>query len=227
MKEYLEKDNYVLCPVCRKEKFNLDDYFIFCNHCGWEGNINVDEKIVELNGMSTKDYRKVYDEYIKIHPSFVWSEDKDALDNYISTFKDYGSKCPVCGEDSFEPDYRYCYKCGWKYNYVQAQYSDYCDSSNELSLNQYREKYKSIIGNSSDYLWKNTNDVKIPFTNEQIKWLKENHVKIVDKLTDDKELHQILDSIYKIQTQYENKENYEIYMFIKDILDLILDTIYI
>ena len=226
MKEHSERDDYVLCPICGKEKFYPEDYFIFCNHCGWEGNLNVDDNFVELYGYTAKDYRKIYQEYLKDHPNYIWKDDKEALKKYIDTFIDYGSKCPVCGEDSFEPDYRYCYRCGWRYNFVQAQYPDFGDSSNKLSLNEYKDKFQKIIEENPSYLWKETDEAKIPFSNEQIKWLKDNNITFeFDKLTSDEEMHKIFDSIEKIQKQYENKDGYEQYMFIKSILDTILDVI--
>ena len=220
----MEKDNYILCPICGKEKFYPEDYFIFCNHCGWEGNMNIDDNIVELNGYSARDYRKVYQEYLKENPNYIWKDDKDALDKYMNSFVDYGSKCPCCGEDSLDPDYRYCYKCGWKYNFVQAQYPDFDNSSNKLSLNQYKEQYKERIKENPNYMWKNTKEVKMPFNNEQIKWLKENDIKEFDRLTPEEELHQIFDSIEKIQRQYENHGGYEKYLFIREILNTILDN---
>ena len=227
MKEFLEKDNYILCPICKKEKFYPDDYFIFCNHCGWEGNLNVDDNIIELNGYSARDYRKVYQEYLKEHPNYIWKDDTEALEKYMKTFNDYGYDCPVCGEkDVFNPDCRYCYKCGWKYNFVQAQYPDFDDSSNKLSLDDYKEKYNIIIKKNPNYQWKNTEEVKMPFTNEQMEWLKNNDIRTdFDKLTPDEEMHQIYDEIEKKQKQYENKDGYEMYMFIGEILGAILDSI--
>ena len=224
MKDNLEKDKYILCPICGKEKFYPEDYFIFCNHCGWEGNINVDDKMVELNGYSARDYRKVYQEYLKSHPNYIWKEDKDALDNYMDSFVDYGNNCPCCGEESYDSEHIYCYKCGWKYNFVQAQFPDFDDSSNKLSLNQYKNQYNNIIKNNPNYLWKDTDEARIPFNSEQIKWLKENKIRDFDKLTPNNEIHKIFDSIEQIQRQYENLDGYEMYIFIKSILDKILDN---
>ena len=225
MKEHLEKDNYILCPICGKEKFNLEDYFIFCNHCGWEGNINSDENFVELNGYSVRDYRKVYQEYIKEHPGYIWKNDKDDLEDFMDSFVDFGSKCPCCNEESFDNEHSYCYKCGWKYNFVQAQFPNFDNSSNKLSLNQYKEQYNKIISNNPNYMWIDSNDVNILFNDKQKEWLKKNNIKLFNKLTSDEEMYQIIDSIHKIQKQYENKEGYEEYMFIKSIIDEILDII--
>lgn len=225
MKERLEKDNYILCPICGKEKFYPEDYFIFCNHCGWEGNINIDDNVVELNGFSARDYRKVYQEYLKEHPNYVWKENKDALDNYMDSFVDYGIKCPCCSEESYDSEHNYCYKCGWRYNFVQAQFPDFGNSSNKLSLNQYKEQYDKFTSSNPNYMWKNTNDVHMPFNDEQIKWLKDNNIKEFNKLTADSEIHKIFDSIEQIQRQYENPEGYDNYMFIREILNIILDNI--
>ena len=225
MKEYLENDNYVLCPICGKEKFYPEDYFIFCNHCGWEGNMNIDDSTVELNGFSAKDYKKVYQEYLKEHPNYIWKYDKEALNNYMDSFIDYGSKCPCCSENSFDSNHNYCYKCGWKYNFVQAQYPDYDDSSNKLSLNKYKEEFNDNIKNNPSYMWKNTDKAKIPFNDKQIEWLINNNIEDFNKLTPEEEIHIIFNKIQQIQRQYENKDNYEEYMFIKSILDTILDNI--
>lgn len=226
MIESMKKDNIVLCPVCGKEQFDKNDCFVFCNQCGWEGNINIDDNMVELNGMSTKDYRKVYQEYIKEHPNYIWKKDKEALEKYMDSFRYNDSICPVCGENSFEPDYRYCYKCGWKYNFVQAEFPDYDCSSNKLSLNEYKNNYNQLLKNNPNYMWKNTDEIKIIFTEDQFKWLEDNNINIdINKLTPEEEIHRVYDSIEKIQKQYENKEGYETYLFIKTILDIILDNI--
>ena len=82
-----------------------------------------------------------------------------------------------------------------------------------------------LFESNPDYLWKETSEAKIPFDDKQVEWLKENSIKEFDKLTSEKEIHSIIDFIVKIQRQYENKEGYEMYMFIKSILDLILDSI--
>ena len=109
---------------------------------------------------------------------------------------------------------------------VQAHYPDFDNSSNKLSLNEYKEEFHKIIADNPNYLWKETDAVKMPFNDEQIKWLKDNNINIeFNKLTPDEEMHKIFDSIENIQKQYENKEGYETYMFIKSILDIILDNI--
>ena len=226
MKDNLEKDNYVLCPICGREKFYPEDYIIFCVNCGWEGSLDTsDIHMIEVDGLSIRDYKKIYEEYIKVNPNYIWKKDKEALNSFCESFTDYGSKCPCCGEDSLDPDYRYCYKCGWKYNFVQAQYPDFDNSSNKLSLNQYKEQYNNIIKENPNYMWKDTEEAKMPFNEKQIKWLKENNIKGFDKLTSEEELHKKFDSIEQIQKQYENKEGYEKYMFIREILNIILDNI--
>ena len=226
MEEFLETDNYILCPICGKEKFNKEDGFIFCNTCGWEGTINVDETLVELNGYSARDYKKIYEEYIKNHPDYIWKKDKEALDNFVNSFKDYGSTCPVCGVDSFEPDYRYCYNCGWKYNFVQAEYPDFERSANKLSLNQYKKLYEENKKVNPNYVWKDTKAAKIVLSDEQIKWLTENNIRTdFNKLTSDEEMHDIYDQIEKKQQQFYKKEDYDKFLFVKNILDTILDNI--
>lgn len=227
MKDNLEKDNYILCPICGKEKFYPSDYVIFCINCGWEGSMDTsDTHMVEVDGYSIRDYKKIYEEYIKVNPKFIWKKDKDALTRFCETFKDYGYDCPVCGtKDSFNPDCRYCHQCGWKYNYIQAQYPDFDDSTNKLSLNEYKKKYYDFINNNPNYHWKDTDEVKMNFNEEQLKWLKENNILYFDKLTSNEELHKIFDSIEKIQRQFETKDGYDEYMLIRSILNIILDNI--
>lgn len=221
----MEKDKEIICPICGKEKFTQEDGFIMCNHCGWEGNLDTsDPYFVELNGYSQKDYKKIYDEYIKLHPDYVWSSNTNALEEYVDSFINYKSKCPVCGEDSFEPDYRYCHKCGWHYNFVQAAFPDFNDSTNKLSLNDYKKRYEHLINENPKYEWKNTREVDANLSQEQIKWLKDNNINYsFNKLTPDHELNDIYDKIEMIQKQYESKKDYETYMFIKSIMNAILD----
>ena len=223
MREYLES-NKVLCPVCGKEGFSPDDVFILCNHCGWEGAIDSEENNLELNGFTQRDYKKIYNEYLKNNPSFIWKNDKSAIDDYIDSFKDYGIKCPVCNEDSFNQNIRFCYRCGWRYSPVQTQFPNYSNSINKLSLNDYKNKYKKIIANNDNYLWKDTKEVNLPFSSKQKEWLRENNIKDFNKLTSDKELLSIVDTIEKIQFQYAS-DNTDLYNFINSILDIIFDII--
>jgi hypothetical protein len=59
-----------------------------------------------------------------------------------------------------------------------------------------------------------------------LKWLEDNNINYnIDKLSLDKEINNTIDSIERIQRKYENKKDYETYMFIKSILDLILDVL--
>lgn len=219
----MEKDNYVLCPVCGKEKFYFGkDYFIFCNTCGWEGNLDSDDNMVELNGISANDYRKVYNEYLKINPNYVWRNDKDALDNYMNSFKDYGTKCPVCGEESFKDEALYCYKCGWKYDVVQAEFSDFGNSANLLPLDEYKEQFNKLISNNPNYLWKNTNESLFNFNNEQIDWMKKNNINTnINKLSSNKEISKVISSINEFWNKAQSKEEY---LLIRELIGKILDS---
>lgn len=227
MKENMEKDNYVLCPICGKEKFYPEDCFILCNHCGWEGSLDTSNiYIEEVNGLSIRDYKKIYEEYIKNNPKYIWKDNTDALNKFCDSFADYGFKCPCCSEESFNDGRNYCFKCGWKYNFVQVQYPDFDNSSNKLSLNQYKEKYKKIIDSNPDYLWKNTDEVLFPFTKEQLEWLKANNINSnINKLTSENKIINVINSIEEIEEKYESNGEYDTCLFIRTIVDTILENI--
>ena len=56
-----------------------------------------------------------------------------------------GQMCPVCGKHQFEEDdnFEICPVCGWEDDGIQRDDPDYDGGANDLSLNQYREKYES------------------------------------------------------------------------------------
>ena len=54
-------------------------------------------------------------------------------------------KCPVCGKYTFPHlgSYDICEECGWEDDRIQTEDPDYWGGANELSLNQFKEKYES------------------------------------------------------------------------------------
>jgi hypothetical protein len=54
-------------------------------------------------------------------------------------------KCPCCGKFEFERfnDFDVCEVCGWENDGVQYDDPDYDGGANDLSLNQFREKWQS------------------------------------------------------------------------------------
>jgi hypothetical protein len=54
-------------------------------------------------------------------------------------------KCPVCGQYSFERknNFEVCEVCGWENDGVQLSNPDYDGGANELSLNQFRDKWQA------------------------------------------------------------------------------------
>ena len=66
--------------------------------------------------------------------------------------KNHIIKCPVCGRSTFSDhnSHEICKYCGW-------ENEDYYESggANELSLEEYKKKYNSIIAYDPGYIWKN------------------------------------------------------------------------
>ena len=109
---------------------------------------------------------------------------------------------------------------------MQVQYPDFDNSSNKLSLNQYKEKYKKIIDSNPDYLWKNTDEVLFPFTKEQLEWLKANNINSnINKLTSENKIINVINSIEEIEEKYESNGEYDTCLFIRTIVDTILENI--
>ncbi len=54
-------------------------------------------------------------------------------------------KCPVCGNYEFPEydSYDICQICGWEDDSLQEEEPDFAGGANDLSLNQYKEEWKS------------------------------------------------------------------------------------
>lgn len=57
-----------------------------------------------------------------------------------------GILCPVCGKFEFEDfeDLENCSVCGWKINIRQYDDHDFSDSTNALSVNEYKIEYEAM-----------------------------------------------------------------------------------
>ncbi len=51
--------------------------------------------------------------------------------------------CPICNqtECDIHHEFTVCPICGWEYDYVQEDNPDFEGGANDLSLNQYKERY--------------------------------------------------------------------------------------
>lgn len=60
--------------------------------------------------------------------------------------------CPVCGKHRFTESgtFDICPQCGWE----NDEYYD-AGGANEISLEEYKARYKSLINAKPDYNWKN------------------------------------------------------------------------
>ena len=63
-----------------------------------------------------------------------------------------GQICPVCGKYTFEEydSYDICPVCGWEDDGLQRDEPDLACGANGLSLNQYREQYRSRMKTQSE-----------------------------------------------------------------------------
>ncbi|MCR4937582.1 MAG: hypothetical protein K5987_05445 [Lachnospiraceae bacterium] len=79
--------------------------------------------------------------------------------------------CPVCGkfyfpaldEDDIEVyDYIQCPRCGWKCDSLQTDDPDLSEGLNSVSLNSYRDEYRSKISEDPEYDYSESNYEKRP-----------------------------------------------------------------
>lgn len=83
--------------------------------------------------------------------------------------------CPVCHEYYFAddtdfekslPDYEghfdYCHHCGWIYDIEQVQNPNLANKSNDLSLNEYKNRYEQQIKENPNYDYSKVTCFKVP-----------------------------------------------------------------
>ena len=135
------------CPVCGEFYFSgLDesDVEIYdnlqCPQCGWIYDLEQVEDpkaTTSLNGTSLTDYREKYKALIKENPEYNYCDDH---------YEAVPHACPVCGRHTFpdEGSFEICPICGWQDDSVMEKEPDkWAGNSNELCLNDYRERYRS------------------------------------------------------------------------------------
>ena len=89
--------------------------------------------------------KKVIDRMIQL----LQSDDNTAAQEWITV---KGQICPVCGKYTFIEDdnFEICPVCGWEDDGLQREDPDYDGGANHLSLNQYREQYRSRMKTQSE-----------------------------------------------------------------------------
>ena len=157
------RNGFVLCPVCGKHKFPAfeDNGTCICPDCGWEHDLSDEENPMELygpNDLCLNDYRLRYAYYIERNPDYRWIRD-----GYPDIPQIEKSTCPVCGKFQFEPiswddlycgvtpSDIYCLSCGWHYEYAQDKSRKSENSANGMSLEEYKEWYKTKIEQNPNY----------------------------------------------------------------------------
>ena len=157
------KQNFILCPICGKHKFPSweDNGTCICPHCGWGHDSFSEENISEAGGpndLSLENYKLRYEYYVSVNPKYYWSVDK-----YPEIPQIEKTICPVCKKYEFVPlswddiycgvlpSDIYCMSCGWHYDINQLENHTLKDGINKLSVNEYRDLYKSKIEENSNY----------------------------------------------------------------------------
>ena len=151
MKKYKEMD----CPVCGEFYFSelTDDEieghdFIRCSVCGWINDSNQTQNPDSLDGaneLSLNDYKKEYEKKKEEDPNY----------NYLtSSYVAEPHECPVCRKFKFAErgSFAVCPVCGWEDDELMEDEPDnWAGCSNDLCLNDFRDRYKSLCEKKKDY----------------------------------------------------------------------------
>lgn len=130
----------ILCPVCGKYLFVIDEYNAqdYCTECGWifdEEQIGNPDLKNGSNDITLNEYKEWYKIKIKENPAY----------NYIkSNYVAQPHICPVCGKHQFPEvsSFEICPVCGWEDDSLMEKEPDcWAGTSNDLSLNEYRKRY--------------------------------------------------------------------------------------
>lgn len=165
----INKNTQHKCPICGKYIFTADSSFDICKYCGWEDDgLQTNNPYIwgGANELSQIDYKKNYEEEIKKDADFYWKRDHEKIN--FDRYTDESHMCPVCGKTKFrhEDSHDRCEICGWIDNWTQEHYTDFENSSNQLSLDKYKEVYNLKIQENKDYVW-GDNNKNYEFTDEE------------------------------------------------------------
>lgn len=155
----------IVCPVCKKyrfEKLTIEDIFcgitpdkIACKLCGWHYDINQqDHPDIEhgANAMSLNAYRLWYQQTLVQDPNFKYFEEQTR--HYTA----HPHLCPVCGKHKFSDiaSHEICPYCGWEDDNLMEDEPDKWEGcSNDLCLNDFIQRYKTLINKNPHYRYKN------------------------------------------------------------------------
>lgn len=159
MKNIVDDFVEMICPVCGEYYF-VDDTIAEkeepdyegkerdqCSECGWIYDLeqfkdpNLSNK---SNKLSLNAYKKEYKKIKEKDPNYNYLQA-----NYVPT----PHMCPVCGKYEFvdHNSFDICEFCGWEDDDVQLSNPDFGGGANDLSLNQYKEKYHQLIKENPNY----------------------------------------------------------------------------
>lgn len=151
VKKYKEMD----CPVCGKFHFSEVDIsdieiydYIQCRHCGWICDAEQsDNPELEngLNELSLKAFKINYEAKLVKNPNYCYCDDI-----YVERIH----MCPVCGKYKFSDEgmFEICPYCGWIDDSLMEEEPDkWGGCSNDLCLNDFRERYKSFVEKKLNY----------------------------------------------------------------------------
>lgn len=158
----MNQNSYVICPVCQKHRFPIDEgQSNICPVCGWIHDVvseNDPEKVWGPNELSLSDHTKRYQYYQEKIPGYHWKRDKYPTVPQIESIL-----CPVCNKYRFSPltwdevcqgerpSEAFCPRCGWHYDEEQQDNPDLSLKTNILSLKSYRELYAQKCSEDPNY----------------------------------------------------------------------------
>ncbi len=129
----------VECPVCGKTIFK--DEFEVCNFCGWEHDL-VQEDDVKYpggaNDLSLIEYKQLYNMILIEHPKYIWINNNNIFNRYISKIEFPPYLCKCCGVYEVKTLGEKCPNCGWIDSQLQNAFIDVNNLINNYSLEEYK-----------------------------------------------------------------------------------------
>jgi uncharacterized protein (DUF983 family) len=139
------------CPICGKTEFSSENSFEICNYCGWQ-NDGIQSEDPNFwggaNDLSLKDYKKNYQELLKVDPKYKWSKNDKKIE-FEKMERNSKHLCPVCNKYFFNEldSHETCKNCGWIDNWTQEKFPDYENSSKSFMC-----KSKTILFGTTELL---------------------------------------------------------------------------
>lgn len=151
MNKEIKQIKPMICPVCGKFYFSElseDDIKsgdrpndVQCHMCGWKYDLeqyNNPDLENQSNKLSLNQYKKWYQDKIKINPKYSYLEENKP--------KPKPHKCPVCGKYDFEDENSndICPICGWQDDGSETFNDDIC-GPNDLPFKDYKKRYEESL----------------------------------------------------------------------------------